>query len=63
MVCPLVIILKQLLLAWKTSNNLRVIIDKVIKMKEEEASGKPALKKKFSISIDLMTPVSPMLAR
>lgn len=70
------------MLAYKVTNDLKSIIDKTRKYKEEElngtapsssamtgaagkkgAKGKPALVRKMSLSINVMVPVKPMLAR
>uniref|UniRef100_A0A6B2KYW2 DNA ligase n=1 Tax=Arcella intermedia TaxID=1963864 RepID=A0A6B2KYW2_9EUKA len=46
--------------AYKNSNNLKAIIEKA---KNYELKGDGGLKRKMSLSVNLMTPIKPMLAR
>eukprot|EP01125_Pyxidicula_operculata_P015395 TRINITY_DN5220_c0_g1_i2.p1 TRINITY_DN5220_c0_g1~~TRINITY_DN5220_c0_g1_i2.p1 ORF type:complete len:896 (+),score=176.10 TRINITY_DN5220_c0_g1_i2:14-2701(+) len=46
--------------AWKSSNNLKAIVDKA---RQYASEGKGKLLRKMSIGVDLMTPIKPMLAR
>jgi hypothetical protein len=50
---------------YKITSDLKMIIKKVKaqKSKDPEKKGKPGLVRKLSLSVDLMTPVKPMLAR
>ncbi len=47
--------------AFQASRNLRDVVDRVNKNKEE-SNGRPGMSKKLSIRATLMTPVLPMLA-
>ena len=48
--------------AFQASRNLRDVVDRVLKNREDN-DGKPGMNKKLSVRAALMTPVLPMLVR